>query len=59
MKSSQKESKKKEKIKRPVSLTKRIVLGIVGVAAVCGLCYLAYYLVHYTFYDRYEDFLTS
>ena len=50
---------KKNKIKRPMSLTKRILLIILAIAAVAGGCYLGYYLVHYTFYDRYKDFLTK
>lgn len=49
---------KKNKIKRPMSLTKRILLIILAIAAVIGGSYLVYYLVHYTFYNRYKDFLT-
>lgn len=49
---------KKNKIKRPMSLTKRILLILLAIAAVIGGSYLVYYLVHYMFYDRYKDFLT-
>lgn len=50
---------KTKKTKRPMSLTKKIALGILGVALVIGAIYLTYYLVRYTFYDKYEDYLTS
>ncbi len=54
-----KKKAKKEKVKLPMSLTKKLVLGILGVALVCGVVYLSYYAIHYLLYDRYEDFLTS
>ena len=50
---------KKQKIKKPMSLMKKILLVILAVAAVIGIIYLAYYLINYTFYDKYEDYLTS
>ena len=34
---------KHKKIKRPMSLTKKIALGILGVALVIGAIYLIYY----------------
>ncbi|MBQ7955204.1 MAG: hypothetical protein IJ282_05590 [Lachnospiraceae bacterium] len=50
---------KHKKIKRPMSLTKKIALGILGVALVIGAIYLVYYLLRFTFYDKYEDYLTT
>lgn len=50
---------KKEKVKLPMSLTKKLVLIILGVAAVALVAYLAYYFIHFVSYDRYEDFLTT
>ena len=49
----------KAKIKRPMSLTKKIVLGILGIVAVVGISYLTYYLFHYVAYDKYKEYLTS
>lgn len=48
-----------KKVKRPMSLTKKIVLGVLGIAAVVGISYLTYYLIHYVAYDEYKDYLTS
>ena len=50
---------KKQKEKLPMSLTKKLVLGILGIALAAGLIYLAYYVIHFVAYDRYEDFLTT
>jgi len=50
---------KKEKVKLPMSLTKKIVLTILGVAAVAVAAYLIYYFIYFVGYDRYEDFLTG
>lgn len=50
---------KKKKEKRPMSLTKRVVLTILGAALVIGIIYFAYYIIHYTTYDKYKDYLTS
>lgn len=50
---------KTKKIKRPMSLTKKIAMGILGVALVIGAIYLTYYLFRYVLYDKYEDYLTS
>ena len=50
---------KEEKVRLPMSLTKKLVLGALGIALVAGILYLAYYFIHFMFYDRYEDFLTS
>jgi len=50
---------KTKKIKRPMSLTKKIALGILGVALVIGAIYLIYYLFRFVLYDKYEDYLTS
>lgn len=52
-------SSKKEKIKRPMSLTKKIVLCLVSVAAVAVIIYLLYYYFHYMAYDKYKDYLSS
>lgn len=52
-------SKKHKKTKRPMSLTKKIVLGLLGIAAVVGISYLTYYLIHYVAYDKYREYLTS
>jgi len=50
---------KKEKVKLPMSLTKKIVLAILGVAAVALAVYLIHYFTYYVGYDRYEDFLSD
>ena len=50
---------KKEKVKLPMSLTKKLVLAILGVAAVALTVYLVHYFTYYVGYDRYEDFLTT
>lgn len=52
-------SSKEKKIKRPMSLTKRIVLCLLGAAAVIGAIYLLYYLIHYVAYDEYKDCLSA
>ena len=50
---------KKEKVKLPMSLTKKLVLGILGIAVVSLTAYLIYYFTYFVGYDRYEDFLSS
>ena len=52
-------SSENKKMKRPMSLTKKIVLCLVGIAAVSAIIYLLYYVFHYVLYDKYEDYLTS
>ena len=48
---------KKEKVKLPMSLTKKIVIAILSVAAVALAAYLIYYFTYFVGYDRYKDFL--
>ena len=50
---------KKEKVKLPMSLTKRLVLIILSVAAVALAAYLIYYFTYFVGYKRYKDFLTD
>jgi len=50
---------KKEKVKLPMSLTKKLVLSSLGIAAAVLVVYLVYYFTYFVGYDRYEDFLTS
>ena len=50
---------KKEKVKLPMSLTKKLVLTILGLAAAALIIYLAYYFLYFVNYDRYEDFLSG
>ncbi len=50
---------KKEKVKLPMSLTKKLVLIVLGVAAIAVAAYLIYYFTYFVGYDRYEDFLSS
>ena len=50
---------KKEKVKLPMSLTKKLVLIILGVAAVILAAYLIYYFTYFVGYKRYKDFLTD
>lgn len=50
---------KKEKVKLPMSLTKKLALAIVGVAVVALAVYLIYYFTYFVGYDRYKDFLTD
>lgn len=52
-------SSENKKMKRPMSLTKKIVLCLVGIAAAAAIIYLLYYVFHYVLYDKYEDYLTS
>ncbi len=54
-----KKKEKEQKIKMPMSLSKRIALTIVGIAVVCALIYLAYYVIHYLCYNQYKEYLTS
>lgn len=57
MKKSQKT--KKQKLKMPMSLGKKIALWILGIAAVCGIVYFTYYYFHFMAYDGYEKYLTD
>lgn len=50
---------RKEKTRRPMSLSKKIVLCVLAAALVIGGIYLTYYVIHYYAYDRYKDFLTD
>lgn len=50
---------KEKKLKRPMSLTKRIVLTLLAVIAVIVVAYLLYYFIHYVNYNKYEDYLSS
>lgn len=50
---------KKQKLKMPMSLGKKIALWILGIAAVFGIVYFTYYYFHFMAYDRYEEYLTD
>ncbi|MBP3610424.1 MAG: hypothetical protein J6J42_08830 [Lachnospiraceae bacterium] len=50
---------KKEKVKLPMSLTKKLVIGVLSIAAIALVGYLVYYFTYFVGYDRYEDFVTS
>lgn len=50
---------KKNKVKLPMSLTKKLVIGILSLAAAALVIYLAYYFLHFVCYDRYRDFLSD
>ena len=52
-------SSDKKKTKRPMSLTKKIVLCLLGTVAVITIVWLLYYVFHYVMYDKYEEYLTS
>lgn len=52
-------SSKEKKMKRPMSLKKKVVLSLLGIVVVIVLIYLLYYFIHYTWYDKYKDYLTS
>ncbi|MDE5590570.1 MAG: hypothetical protein K2J60_15765 [Acetatifactor sp.] len=52
-------SSKEKKIKKPMSLKKKVVLGLLCLAAVLVLAYLLYYFIHYTWYDKYKDYLSG
>lgn len=52
-------SLKEKKNRLPLSLTKKIVLGILSIVLVVGVIYLAYYCIHYLAYNKYKDYLTS
>ncbi|MCM1262062.1 MAG: DUF5696 domain-containing protein [Butyrivibrio sp.] len=52
-------SSEKTKTKRPMSLTKKIVLSILGIAVVAVAIYLLYYVIHYVSYNQYRDYLSS
>ena len=46
---------KKEKVKLPMSLTKKIVITLLSVAAAALAVYLIYYFTYFVGYDRYEE----
>ncbi len=50
---------KKEKVKLPMSLTKKLVLLALGIVAVVVVIYLLYYFLHFMNYNRYRDFLST
>lgn len=50
---------KEKKLKRPMSLTKRIALTLLAVIAVIVAAYLLYYFIHYVNYNKYKDSLSS
>lgn len=50
---------KTKKIKRPMSLSKKIALGILCAALVIGGIYLIYYLFRFVLQDKYKDYITS
>lgn len=52
-------SSKEKKIKKPMSLKKKVVLGLLCLAVVLVLAYLLYYFIHYTWYDKYRDYLSG
>ncbi len=52
-------SSKRAKIKQPMSLLKKIVLGVLALAAMIGIGYLSFYFIYYVGYNHYRDFLTS
>lgn len=52
-------SSKEKKIKRPMSLSKKVALTLLGIALVIAVIYLLYYLIHYVAYDKYKDYLSS
>lgn len=52
-------SSKEKKIKKPMSLKKKVVLGLLCLAAVAVLAYLLYYFIHYTWYDKYQAYLSD
>ena len=52
-------SSKEKKIKRPMSLSKKVGLTILGIALAIVLIYLLYYVIHYVMYDKYKDYLSS
>lgn len=51
--------KKNDKIKLPMSLTKRIMLVLLAVVLSAGVIYLAYYVLRYSLYFEHEKYLTS
>ena len=50
---------KKEKVKLPMSLTKKLVLTLVSVALVVAIGWIAYYFIHFVGYDAYKEYLTG
>ncbi len=50
------EEVKKKKKKRPMSLKKKIVLGVLAVAAVIAIIYVAWYLIKFRLYRGYEKY---
>ncbi|MBQ9122766.1 MAG: hypothetical protein IJY10_04650 [Lachnospiraceae bacterium] len=53
------EKTKRQKVKMPMSLGKKIALWILGIAAVCGIVYFTYYYFHFMAYDGYEKYLSN
>ncbi|MCM1056531.1 MAG: DUF5696 domain-containing protein [Firmicutes bacterium] len=55
-----KSSKEKEKkIKKPMSLKKKVVLGLLCLVVVLVAIYLLYYFIHYTWYSDYKAYLSG
>ena len=52
-------SLKVKKNRLPLSLAKKLVLGILCIGIVTGAIYLAYYYIHYLSYNKYKEYLTS
>lgn len=50
---------KKQKLNQPMSLSKRVGLGLLTAVIVCAGVYLAYYFLHYMAYDKYKQYLSS
>lgn len=52
-------SSKEKKLKRPMSLTKRVALGLLCTVAAVVVIYLLYYFFHYVNYNKYRNYLSS
>lgn len=50
---------KEKKNRLPLSLAKKIVLGILSTLLIVGVIYLTYYYIHYLAYNKYKDYLAS
>lgn len=48
-----------KKTKRPMSIGKKLLIGVISLALVVGLAYLCYYLVRFTFYNGYQAYIGS
>lgn len=48
-----------EKTKKPLTIGKKLLIGLIVLALIVGAVYLAYYLIRFTFFNDYRDYLST